>query len=830
MVRPPANLTRYTQLPGLPRGYPIGDALSVIVPEATVNLILNPSCERATTGYTASNGSAIARSAAQQARGVYSLAVTPSSNVNSGTYYTPAAVTAAQVYAYSVDVWGAPGVPYRIAITDSSANILARLEFRGEGRWRRYSVAVTPGVTAIRLYVEKNNSASTAVFYIDGVMLEAKAYSTTYTDGDLVGFVSTRADFYWTGTPHASTSVRSAQTRVGGRVMNLAKYGFTLMTIIGLGMTPWANVSQPAGLLGGAYYQHSTPQARAFTLLGDMREAARPALDRRQGDLIDVLRPDLVTPTQPLILRYQLLDDCTGEPLGDALDIECSLEGSGPGNTIDNSHGATESMAFRTYLPLIQKALSGGASLGVNSSVANANYILQRSPVGAWSALGTGLSGFVDGLVYGSDGALYVGGGFSNAGGIAAADFIAKWDGSAWSALGTGGNNAVDALAVGPDGALYAGGIFTLMGGVANTVRIAKWDGSAWSALGTGINGVVWALVIGPDGTLYAGGAFTSAGGTVVSNIAKWDGSTWTVLGTGLNGTCLGLAIGADGSLYAGGEFTTAGGVTVNGIAKWSNSAWSALGTGMAGGATTRVYSIGAGKDGTIYAGGEFTSASGVSASNIAAWNGVTWRALGAGANNIVRTLAVAPDGTLWAGGVFTAAGGLTLPDRVARWNGSTWFPIDADLPGAPVILELALDNQGTFTVGWDSTTGTATVASVTSVTVGGSMETWARVEFVGPGVLVQLVNETTDQAIYFNLTLLASERAVLDLRPDRLSFVSSFRGDISNTILPGSQETTWRLQPGVNSISVFMTGTTAASEALLSWREAHGSVQSGTP
>ena len=34
-------------------------------------------------------------------------------------------------------------------------------------------------------------------------------------------------------------------------------------------------------------------------------------------------------------------------------------------------------------------------------------------------------------------------------------------------------------------------------------------------------------------------------------------------------------------TLYAGGGFTTAGGVTVNCVAKWNGSAWSALGTGM---------------------------------------------------------------------------------------------------------------------------------------------------------------------------------------------------------------------------------------------------------
>src|SRR5258705_9779581 len=65
--------------------------------------------------------------------------------------------------------------------------------------------------------------------------------------------------------------------------------------------------------------------------------------------------------------------------------------------------------------------------------------------------------------VSGSD--VYVGGAFTNAGG-AAANYIAKWDGSSWSALGSGMDYQVDALAVSGRGSdLYAGGWFTTAGG-----------------------------------------------------------------------------------------------------------------------------------------------------------------------------------------------------------------------------------------------------------------------------------------------------------------------------------------------------------------------------
>ena len=78
---------------------------------------------------------------------------------------------------------------------------------------------------------------------------------------------------------------------------------------------------------------------------------------------------------------------------------------------------------------------------------------------------------------------------------------------------------------------LYAGGYFTTAGGAAANY-VAKWNGSAWSALGSGMNNYVYALAVsGSD--LYAGGDFTTAGGSTANHIAKWNGSAWSALGQG---------------------------------------------------------------------------------------------------------------------------------------------------------------------------------------------------------------------------------------------------------------------------------------------------------
>ena len=91
-----------------------------------------------------------------------------------------------------------------------------------------------------------------------------------------------------------------------------------------------------------------------------------------------------------------------------------------------------------------------------------------------------------------------------------------------------------------------------------------------------------------------------------------------------------------------------------------------------------------------------------------------------------------------------------------------------------------------------------------------------------GPGRIHQLANYTIKRFIYFDLDLLAGERVVLDLRPGEKTFISTFRGNIINTILTGSDVEDFRLVPGENSISIFIGDATA--EATLIWDERHWS------
>jgi len=364
----------------------------------------------------------------------------------------------------------------------------------------------------------------------------------------------------------------------------------------------------------------------------------------------------------------------------------------------------------------------------------------------SWSALtgpgGTGVGGTSHPDVYaltvhddGTGAALYVGGGFTIAGGVEVGH-VARWDGSTWSSLagpaGTGTDDSVQALASYDDGAgaaLYAGGRFDIAGGVP-APHVARWDGSGWSALsgpsGVGTSGTVSALTVFDDGTgpaLYSGGSFATAGGLEVHNIARWNGAAWSALsgssGNGTDDVVKALSVHDDGTgaaLYAGGFFAAAGGVEVNGIARWDGSEWTALsgpaGAGMSSDfalATSVVafctYDDGGGPG--LYAGGYFATAGGLAVDYIARWRDTAWSALsqpsGLGLHGGVGSFAVYDDGTgpaLYVGGPIAA--GRVLVHDVARWDGQGWSALSGPHgtglgdPDSVSVSALAVYDHGT--------------------------------------------------------------------------------------------------------------------------------------
>jgi hypothetical protein len=256
-----------------------------------------------------------------------------------------------------------------------------------------------------------------------------------------------------------------------------------------------------------------------------------------------------------------------------------------------------------------------------------------------WHLLGTELEGGsangVRALATFDDGtgpALFAGGGFRQSDGVVL-ERVAKWNGASWSSLDQGVSGKVNALEVfdaGTGPALFVAGAFQSASGI-SAGRIAKWDGASWSALGSGLNGVAWALAVFDDASgggpaLFVGGEFDQAGGRPANRIARWDGSDWSSLGLGLDGAVFALQpfrrSGGFPVLAVGGAFAHAGGVPASGLAAWNGSEWAAFGSG-AGGPVNALASF---HDSTsslpsLYLGGRFEEAGGLSSLNIAAWS-----------------------------------------------------------------------------------------------------------------------------------------------------------------------------------------------------------------
>jgi trimeric autotransporter adhesin len=185
---------------------------------------------------------------------------------------------------------------------------------------------------------------------------------------------------------------------------------------------------------------------------------------------------------------------------------------------------------------------------------------------------------------------------------------------------------------------LYVGGTFSTTG-VSNTAGVARWDGNSWHSVGGGIIGTVLALTT--DGTnLYAGGNFNSAGGVSATNIAQWDGTNWSSLGSALlpntfnphGGQVTSLLW--DQGLYAAGMFVQIGGISATNIARWDGQTWHALGDGLGafgfGADIFQVFCL-AKHNNELYAGGLFPRSGEVAITNLARWNGTAWEPVGGG-------------------------------------------------------------------------------------------------------------------------------------------------------------------------------------------------------
>ena len=186
----------------------------------------------------------------------------------------------------------------------------------------------------------------------------------------------------------------------------------------------------------------------------------------------------------------------------------------------------------RVYAIAINQ-LNGNVYAGgnfINAGGNPANYVAMWNGT-TWSSVGTpsAITGQVYAIAINQTGNVYVGGAFLSAGANPAYR-VAMWNGttSTWTALGSGASNGTNgnvyAIAVNSsNGKVYVGGNFVNAGGIVVN-NVAMWDGTSWSALGSGVGAAVNSLSVNSsNGKVYVGGNFVTAGGNPAYYVAMWN-------------------------------------------------------------------------------------------------------------------------------------------------------------------------------------------------------------------------------------------------------------------------------------------------------------------
>jgi len=803
--------------------------LSILVPEATINYIENPSIRFDTTDWNA-DGATLSRTLDYARFGIASLKiVTAGSVIREGAYYRVDTLESeSENVTVSAYLRGTGHV--RIRLSDEvSANDWASIELvLEETRWQRISVTGRcSSSNDLRLYVETYGISSQSVtFYMDAAQFELKPYPTSYCDG-------TRPGCRWNGLFDSSTSHRSLYTREGGRWVIVSgkdreREDIYMTVVKGLGVAPIQNNRQSYSMTPGSFLDNVKINERPITLNfhtkhRSMARTCKQALslgklhELRQM-LIDIIKPDATGGNEPFWMEY----DDGNIPVYIQAYYDGGLEG---GWDIRNQWVMNFDVNLIATSPMFYEDNQDVTSIEykrTNTFNGIAGRIDGEWDIMNYGTYATAVDGSISDIEIGKKGEIYVCGSIATVNYSASAvdplvpSFnAAYYNGTQWynlvsAILPVDPATIINDMAIAPNGDVIVTGKFTDIGGVA-AVNIARWNGATWSAFGTGLNDVGLHVVVAPNGDVYAGGKFHAAGGVTAYHLARWDGSSWHKMGAyaGLNDEVYSLTISKDGkSVYACGIFTdqySLSGSAMLRVAKYtvSSDTFAAMGNGF----NNTVRDIVISPSNYIYACGDFTLSGIATMKYIGKWNGSTWEQLGEGlTGGIVLSMDISSDGSIVVVGEFTGANAITMK-RMAIWNGSTWSNIDLVLSvgGTPSPTAIRYNGEDIYIGGsyFSETDMISAYSATTLVTNNGTAEVRPTIYIKGQAKLRYIENQTSKKKIWFNLDILEDEEIFIDFGSGK--FYSTVRGDLYYAVLPGGDLHSFTLIPGENKIAVFM-------------------------
>jgi hypothetical protein len=284
---------------------------------------------------------------------------------------------------------------------------------------------------------------------------------------------------------------------------------------------------------------------------------------------------------------------------------------------------------------------------------------------------------------------LYVGGLFNKIGDVAASQIAVRENGS-WHGLSGQPSFGLsgDPMCVIPsgDGFVVGGNIWNA--GDVPINYVARWNGSTWDDMNGGVGGVVTSLATFQS-NLYASTYPADQLSTNV-NLWRWTGVVWTNIATADWGIT--KLVPLQTNLIVLGIFTTIGGVSVSNVAAFDGGTFKPFLENVPAGDWQDVQQIGD----SIYLAG---------ATNVLRWNGGKWDVVATVERGLYggppALYALAQQGDqLIAAGEFVTINGLTA-DKIAAWNGSSWTPLATGATEySTIIRSLAVRNGDIFVGG----------------------------------------------------------------------------------------------------------------------------------